>query len=391
MMTRRTVLRLGSVGVVAAFGSPVAAAEPVWIDPREMYGFEAFGDEILTVGSHLRTLDPSTGQERRSARLRRPSGAEGPAILAVGTSAVVFGWYVWYEDVHILCADPQSLQIRWQRRLSVSEHERGGGVPQVFPLVRPDGVFLLVSHKRSENLFRLRPDNGEMVWSRYVERFAVEAPLVWHNDRLLVRSRVTRGAQASGDLHVINPVTGATLWRVRLEGHEDWSGDTMLIVGNRAYIAAPVPPGEACRLHIVDLTAGVIIKSLTIDRLSEPFAYHDGVVYFGGSTPTAWDAAREQIIWRTDLRERQGKVIYISHEPVFDIARRRIYLGESEHSFFVLSSSDGAVLNRVDVRRGRTSPNIMTVYGAYRLRLLRDLVLVGAGDQRLLAFATASL
>jgi hypothetical protein len=33
----------------------------------------------------------------------------------------------------------------------------------------------------------------------------------------------------------------------------------------------------------------------------------------------------------------------------------------------------------------------MTVYGAYRLRLLRDLVLVGAGDQRLLAFATASL
>jgi PQQ-like domain len=391
MMRRRTFLGLGAAGVVAGVVSPIAAAEPVWVDPRETNGFELFGEEILTVGSNLRTIDPATGQERRSARLRRPSSTEGPATITVATSAIVFGWYVWYEDVHIFCADPQSLQIRWHRRFSVTERERGGGVPQVFPLVRPDAVFALVANKHSENLFRLRPDNGETVWSRYVERFAVEDALAWHHNRVLVRSRVTRGAQASGNLQAIDPITGTTQWRTRLEGHEDWGGDKILIVGDRGYVAAPVPPGEACRLHIVDLTAGAIIKSLTIDRLSEPFAYHDGIVYFGGSTPTAWDATRERIIWRTDLRERQGKVIYMSHEPVLDVARRRIYLGESEHSLFVLSSSDGTVLNRVDVRRGRTSANIMAVYGAFRLRLISDLLLVGAGDQRLLAFSTASL
>ena len=391
MIRRRTFLRLGAAGVVASFASPVAAVEPVWVDTREINSFELFGDEILTVGSHLRTIDPTTGQERRSTRLRRPSGAEGPATLTVAASAIVFGWYVWHEAVYIVSADPKSLQVRWQRRMNITEEERGGGLPMVFPLVRPDGVFVLIAHKHSENLFRLRTENGETVWSRYIERFAVEARLAWHNNRLLVRSRVSRGAQASGDLHAIDPITGATLWRLRLEGHEDWGGDRILIVGNRAYIAAPVPPGEACRLHIVDLTAGTILKSVTIDRLSEPFAYQDGIVYFGGSMPTAWDATSERVIWRADLRERRGKIIYISHEPVLDIARRRIYLGESEHSFFVLSSSDGAVLNRVDVRRGRTSANIMTVYGAFRLRLMRDLLLVGAGDQHLLAFSTASL
>jgi hypothetical protein len=391
MIRRRTFLRLGAAGVVASFASPVAAVEPVWVDTREINSFELFGDEILTVGSHLRTIDPTTGQERRSTRLRKPSGAEGPATLTVSASAIVFGWYVWHEAVYIVSAETKSLQVRWQRRMNITEEERGGGLPMVFPLVRPDGVFVLIAHKHSENLFRLRTENGETVWSRYIERFAVETRLAWHNNRLLVRSRVSRGAQASGDLHAIDPITGATLWRLRLEGHEDWGGDRILIVGNRAYIAAPVPPGEACRLHIVDLTAGTILKSVTIDRLSEPFAYQDGIVYFGGSMPTAWDATSERVIWRADLRERRGKIIYISHEPVLDIARRRIYLGESEHSFFVLSSSDGAVLNRVDVRRGRTSANIMTVYGAFRLRLMRDLLLVGAGDQHLLAFSTASL
>jgi len=391
MIRRRTFLRLGAAGVAASLVSPVAAVEPVWIDPREIDSFELFGDEVLTVGSHLRTIDPTTGQERRSARLRKPSGAEGPAPLTVSASAIVFGWYVWHGAVYIVSADPKSLQVRWQRRMNVTEEERGGGVPMVVPLMRPDGVFVLIAHKHSENLFRLRPENGEIVWSRYIERFAVEAPLAWHTNRLLVRSRVARGAQASGDLHAIDPITGATLWRIGLEGHDVAGFDTTLIVGHRAYIVAPLYPGESCRLHIVDLAGGVLTKSLTVDRLGEPFAYHDGIVYFGGRMPTAWDAASERVIWRADLRERQGKIIYISHEPVLDIARRRIYLGESEHSFFVLSSSDGAVLNRVDVRRGRTSASIMTVYGAFRLRLLRDLLLVGAGDQHLLAFSTASL
>src|SRR5262249_7911206 len=174
MITRRTFLRLGAAGLVAGFASPITPPEPLWVDPREIDAFELFGDEIFSVGSRLRTLDPATGRELRSARLRRPSSAEGPSMITVSASTIVFGWYVWYEDLYIVCADPQSLQIRWQRRFNVTERERGGGVPQAFPLVRPDAVFVLIASKHSENLFRLRPENGETVWSRYVERFATE-------------------------------------------------------------------------------------------------------------------------------------------------------------------------------------------------------------------------
>jgi len=390
--SRRTFLRLGAAGLVVGYPSSSAAvAAPVWIGPQGVDEFAVLGDEIVTVGSNLRALDAVTGRERRSARLRKPSNAEGPASLAAAASALVFGWYLWYEDVHIVCADPRSLQVRWQRRIKIAEREREG-LPYVVPLVRPDGVFVLVSHKQSENLFRLRLETGETVWSRHVERFAVQAALAWHSTHLLVRSRVTRGAQASGDLHAIDPASGATSWRLRLEGRESAGRDTMLIADDRAYIASPIYPGESSRLHIVDLAAGAIVKTLTIDRLSEPFAWHDGVVYFGGNTPTAWELAADRAIWRTDLRERQGVLLQISSDAVLDTARGRIYLGESRDSFFVLSSTDGAVLSTVNVRGGYTNPTrLMGGYGAYRLRLMRDLLLVGAGDHRLLAYATASL
>lgn len=389
--SRRTFLRFGAAAAVVGSPASAAPAEPVWIVSGDVGEFDILGDEIVTVGSNLRFLDAATGQERRSIRLRKPSDAEGPARLALTSSAIVFGWYVWHEAIHIVCIDPRSLQVRWHRRIVVTEREREGGIPYVFPLVRSEGIFILLSNKHSENLFRLRPESGEIVWSRYIERFAVQDAVAWHGNRLLVRSRVARGENASGDLYAIEPGNGSTVWRLRLEGRDYAGRDTMLISGDRAYIASPVYPGESCRLHIVDLAAGVTVKSFTIERLNEPFAYHEGVVYFGGNMPTAWDVRREQVIWRTNLRERRGELLLISHDPVLDIVRQRIYLGETGDSFFVLSSTDGAVVGAVNVRRGRTSPNIMTVYGAYRLRLVRHLLLVGAGDQQLLAYATASL
>ena len=389
--SRRALLRLGTAGLVCGWASGTAAAEPIWTGPPDVDEFALLGDEIVTMGEYLRILEAATGRERRSARLRRPAHAEGPATVGAIPSAVVFGWYVWHEDVHVLCADPRSLAFRWQRRIQISEREREN-VPYVFPLPRNDGVFVLVSHKHSDNLFRFNPQNGETVWSRYIERFAVRAPLGWHSGRLLVRSRVARGAQASGDLHAIDPANGSTMWRVRLEGADDAGRDSMLISDNRGYIASPVYPGESSRLHIVDLTAGVLVKSLAIDRLSEPFAEQDGIVYFGGNTPTAWDSTRERVIWRTDLTQRRGRLLYISPHAVLDATRRRIYLGEYDNSFFVLSSADGAVLGSVDVRRGHTNPTrIMGMYGASRLRLARDLLIVGAGDRRLFAYATAAL
>jgi hypothetical protein len=166
----------------------------------------------------------------------------------------------------------------------------------------------------------------------------------------------------------------------------------MLVADNRAYIVSPVPPGNGCKLHIVDLNSGTILKSHTIDSLADPFAFHDGIVYLGGGRPAAWDVSSEQIVWRADLEHRHPNIVtFITHQPVFDAVRRRLYLGETKTSFFILSSTDGSVLRSVDVRRGSTNPSIMATYGAYRMHLERDVLLVGAGVSRLLAFSTASL
>ena len=387
--SRRTLLRLGLGPLVVAAQSTAAAVEPVWTGPDDVDAFSVLGDDIVTAGDYLRVLDSTTGQQQRSGRLRRPSNAEGPEEIAVSASTIVFGWYVWYDDVYIFCADPRTLRVEWQRRIKIVEREREN-IPYVYPLVTADGIFVLISNKSSENLFRLRRDNGNIVWSRHIGRFAVRRAVAWHGNRLLVRSRVTRGAQASGDLHSIDPDTGSTMWQLRLEGHDQARGDMTLIVDRRGYIAAPVYPGQASRLHIVDLAAGSLIKSVTIERLGEPFAYDDGIIYFGGNTPTALDVATQRPIWRTDLMRRDGRLLSIS-DAVFDAARRRIYIGEFHSSFFVLSSTDGAVLGSIDVRRGATSPKLMALYGAGPMMLLRDLLLVGAGDRRLLSFATAAL
>jgi outer membrane protein assembly factor BamB len=387
--SRRTVLHLALGGVMFSVTSRVAAAEPVWTGPRDVDEFSVLGDEILTVGDYLRVLDAATGQERRSTRLRKPSNAEGPDAVATTESVVVFGWYVWHDDVYITCVDSRSLRLLWQRRMKIVDREREN-IPYVVPLVNANGLFVLITNKHSENLFRLGADSGEVVWSRYIERFAAQRALAWHGNRLLVRSRVRRGAQALGHLHAIDPATGSTIWQIALEGQDDSRGDTVLIAGDRGYIAAPVPPGEACRLHIVDLATGSLADSFTIDRLSDPFAYHNGIVYFGGNTPTAWDVNTRRPLWRTDLRKRGGRLVSMS-DAVFDAARQRIYLGELDHSFFVLSSTDGSVLSSIDVRRGYTSPGLMALYGAYRMRLVRNLLLVGAGERRLFAYATGSL
>jgi hypothetical protein len=110
MISRRTFLRVGAAGLIGSGPSSTVAAEPVWSGPRDVDEFSIHGDEILTVGSSLRAFDAATGQERRAVRLRRPSDVEGPATVASTDSAIVFGWYVWHEDLYILCADPRSLQ-----------------------------------------------------------------------------------------------------------------------------------------------------------------------------------------------------------------------------------------------------------------------------------------
>src|SRR5262245_45604858 len=171
MISRRSFIHFGAAALVGSV-SPAAAAEPVWIAEQGVGEFAVVGDEIISAGSHLRALDIASGQQRRSARLNRQSDAEGPARVTATARLVVFGWYVWHGDVYVSCFDPQLLTVRWRRRIAIVDAEREN-VPQVFPLIRPEAVFVFVSNKFSENLFRLRSDNGDIVWSRYIPRYGV--------------------------------------------------------------------------------------------------------------------------------------------------------------------------------------------------------------------------
>jgi len=153
----------------------------------------------------------------------------------------------------------------------------------------------------------------------------------------------------------------------------------MLISGDRAYIASPVYPGESVRLHIVDLAAGAIVKSLAVDRLGEPFAYAEGIVYFGGNAPIAWDVAGERSIWRADLRDVTAGCW---RSPMRSWTR--VGDGFTSASSMTPSCCPPPTAPSSLGRRtaGHTKPtNIMATYGAYRLRLTRDLLIVAAGDR----------
>jgi outer membrane protein assembly factor BamB len=383
--SRRTFLGACAAGIVTAGRSD--ASQPHWTVLGDFDAWAVVGDEIIAVGSRLAVLDAATGQERRSVRLSPPSAPERVRTVTATPTTIVFGWYGWRGDGRIVCVDTSSLRIRWQRRIAWPDNEREHS-PGVFAVIRDNALFVLLSGKRGENLFRLRPDTGETVWSQTVERFVLGVPLIWHDGRLLVQSRVTQHyPHGHGHYQAIDPTTGASVWRVRFEGTAGLWDDTPLIVGQTAYLTCEAIPAPSSRLYVVDLAAGrVVLDRMTVDALREPFAERDGVVYFATQTPAAWDAARDRVVWRTRLVRAYSTGPSIV-EGVFDRVRGRIYLGDSTDSLYKLSASDGATLERFDIRGSYVNParGINSGYGVRRMQLINDRLVIGTEDGRLLS------
>jgi outer membrane protein assembly factor BamB len=385
--SRREVLAAAAGAVVAAWSRCADAADPLWTLRGGVDAWTLFDGRIVAVGSTIRVIDPETGRERQAARLNKPSNSEGPATLAATPAGIVFGWFIWQDEVRVVCVDPSSLKVRWERRFRVAELEREG-LPRVFALPRADGVFLKISDKRGDNLFRLRPETGEIVWRRSVVDFISRGPLVSHSQRLVIHAR--KRFDSFSTLQAIDPMSGGTVWELRLEGASHALGDTTLIVGDRAYTTSNVYPGDSNgRIHVIDLSAGALAHSLTVPHVGEPFAYQDGILYTAGNPAAAWALSTGRPTWRTELTQ-PGRVVYIM-AATLDVRRNRIYLGESNHSFYVLSAADGSVIDTVDVRRGHTDKNVMTRYGAYGFHLHGDRLLVDVAPEAIMAFDTRSL
>ena len=344
------------------------------------------GDELIAVGSRLVVLDVATGHERRSIRLSPPAAPERIRAVTATRTAVVFGWYGWRAEGRIVCVDTPSLRLRWQRRIAWPDNEREHS-PGVFAIVHADAIFILLSGKRGESLFRLRPDNGDIVWSQKVERFVLGVPPVWHEGRLLIQSRITENyPNGHGHYQAVDPATGRTIWRLRYEGPAFIWDDVPLIVGDRAYLTSEIRPGPPNHLYIIDLATGALVAHRTVDALREPFAERDGVVYFGTKTPVAWDAAHDRVVWRSRLIRPYSAGPSIV-QGVLDGARDRIYLGDSTDSLYKLSANDGTTIDRIDIRGSYVNParGINSGYGVRRMQLINDRLVIGTEDGRLLS------
>src|SRR6266403_1329434 len=155
-------------------------------------------------------------------------------------------------------------------------------------------IFILLSGKRGENLFRLRPGTGQTVWSQKIERFILGVPLVWHDGHLLVQSRITQHYPSGhGHYQAIDPAAGATVWRLRFDGTAGFWDDAPLIVGERTYLTSEISPGPSNHLYAIDIAAGRIVTHRIVEALREPFALQDCIMYFGTATPSASSMPRD--------------------------------------------------------------------------------------------------
>src|SRR5262249_18547242 len=125
--------------------------------------------------------------------------------------------------------------------------------------------------------------------------------------------------------------------------------------------------------------------------LRGPFAEHEGVVYFGREPPAAWDEKNDRVIGQSRLPRPYSAGPAIAQGGVLDVARRRIYLGDATDSLYKVSATDGATIERVDLRAGYTNParGINSGYGVRRMQLIGEHVVIGTEDGRLLAIAAA--
>jgi outer membrane protein assembly factor BamB len=216
---------------------------------------------------------------------------------------------------------------------------------------------------------------------------------VFHDGKLLIRSRVSPWARDPyGYFQAVDPEAGLLAWRHRIDGQFVGTDDQPLISGGRAYVASEGFPPGTIHFYTIDLGSGRIIRHQLVQRLRQPFAERLGILYFGSSTPAAFDSGREAILWQTELRGRQGLSLNVVARGVLDPAQGEIYLGDWERDLYVLSARTGEVQGKVDVRgywRGEFFSPLKGFFGSYgvkRLAFIEGFLFVGTVDGSLFVF-----
>ena len=360
------------------------------------------GDEVFTVGRYLTVYNLTTGKELRRVKLPQDYGnttlGEISPEIAITNSSLVFAWYDFKGEFKekegtIFSYDPNTLKLRWQRSLPLQKD-----VLELAPTfsVAIEGSYLyaLAIGKEGENLFKLKLTDGETIWSTRIEKYIQGVPLVLRDGKLLIRSRVSPWSRDPyGYFQAINPETGETLWRVRIDGMSGVNDDPPIVSGDRAYLTSEGVLSKPDYFYTIDLSRGTIINHQRVYQLRAPFAEYRGVLYFAGNTPAAFDVSNGKILWQTDLRGPHGLGDPINASGVPNAAREEIYLGDWERNLYVLSSTTGQVKEKVNIRgywRGDFlfSP-LKAFFGSYgikRLELNKGLLLVGTVDSSLFVF-----
>jgi outer membrane protein assembly factor BamB len=353
------------------------------------------GQEAFTVGRSLAVYDLTSGRELRRARLPRDYanttlGQIGPDV-AVTDSALVYGWYDLETHGKVLCFEPKTLAIRWERVFTWPWDVRDTR-PTFSVAIDGDHVYALAVGKEGENLFKLRLTDGQTVWSKSIEKYVQGVPLVFHDGNLLVRSRVSHWTPgAYGYYQAIGPDRGQTLWRVRIDGTAGVRDHQPLISGKRVYLTSEASPDEY-HLYTIDFETGTILDHQQLRQTSAPFAENIGILYLGGSTPTAYNVERREKVWQTALRGPEGFGLNVSARGVLDPFRNEIYLGDWDRDLYVLSAKSGQVKEKLYIRgywRGEWFSPLKAFFGSYgveRLELAQGLLFVGTVDKSLFVF-----
>ena len=404
MIPRPFLFRLGLLSVyLTMIGCQDSGSlDLVWSVRRGLVGQWAVrGEEVYTVGRYLGVYSLSTGQQVRRVRLSQDYGNMtlgriGPEI-AITDSNLVFGWYDFGgeegKEGKIFCYNPKTLALRWERSLHLRKDVLE--LSPTFSVVVDGGyLYALAIAREGQNLFKLKLSDGEPMWSTTIEKYVQGVPLVLHDGKLLVRSRVSPWVRdAYGYFQAIHPETGKTIWRVRIDGKSGVSDDQPLISGDRAYVTTESSSPDAIHLYTIDLRRGTIVKHQLVYRLRPPLAEHHGVLYFGSSRPAAFRVGREEVLWQTHLHGPQGLGPPVVANGVLDPIRGEIYLGDWERYLYILSSTTGEVKDKVYIRgywRGDFFSNPVKAffgsYGVERLELVRGLLFMGTVDKSLFVF-----
>jgi len=399
-MNNRTVLV--SLGIITVWAIIMGCREAVslelaWSVRQGLVGQWGVRDkEIFTVGQYLGVYDLLTGREVRRARLPQDYanttfGQIGPEV-AVSDSALAFAWYDLEKHGRVLCFDPKTLALRWERVFTWRWDVRDTR-PTFSVVIDGNYAYALAIGKEGENLFKLKLADGKTVWSKSIEKYVQGVPLVLHHGKLLIRSRVSRQARNPyGYYQAVSPETGANLWKVRIDGKALVRDDQPLIARDRAYLTSEASSPDLYHLYTIDVGTGTIFDHQLLRQTSAPFAENNGVLYVGGSTPMAYQLNRREKIWQTALRGPEGFGLNVSATGVLDPRRDEIYLGDWDRDLYVLSAKTGQVKEKLYIRgysRGELFSPLKAFFGSYgveRLELVQGLLFVGSVDKSLFVF-----